>query len=59
VALRTLTYNLMQLHRKVDEQIRAEMKRRVPDSLQLLRLKRLKLRVKDRLHALTVRQRTA
>jgi hypothetical protein len=57
--LRTLIYKLLQLHHKVDEQIRAEMKRRVPDSLQLLRLKRLKLRVKDRLHALTVRQRTA
>ncbi len=51
-----VTYKLTQLHQKLDEQIRAETRRRAPDSLILLRLKRLRLRVKDRLYA---RQRPA
>lgn len=48
-----LRYNLTRLHERLDEQIRTELKRRVPDSLRLLRLKTLRLRVKDRLHGLT------
>ncbi len=43
------TYRLTRIHRNLDEAIRAEMHRRLPDSLKLLRLKRLKLAVKDRL----------
>ncbi len=43
------TYRLTRIHRNLDEAIRAEMRRRLPDSLKLLRLKRLKLAVKDRL----------
>ncbi|WP_301075806.1 DUF465 domain-containing protein [Sphingomonas sp.] len=50
-----LRYNLTRLHARLDEQIRTELKRRVPDSFRLLRLKRLRLQVKDRLHAM-VRQ---
>ena len=46
-----ITYRLTQLHQRLDEQIRAELGRRVPDSLMLLRLKRLRLLVKDRLRA--------
>ena len=45
------TYNLMRLHGQLDEQIRRELKQRMPDGLKLLRLKRLRLRIKDRLHA--------
>jgi hypothetical protein len=41
----------MRLHRQLDEQIRRELKQRVPDSFKLLRLKKLRLRIKDRLHA--------
>lgn len=53
------TYKLTQLHQKLDQQIRVEMKRRVPDSLNLLRLKRLRLHVKDRLHARILQQQPA
>ncbi len=45
------TFRLTRIHRSLDEAIRAEMRRRLPDSLKLLRLKRLKLAVKDRLSA--------
>jgi len=45
------TYRLTLIHRKLDEAIRAEARRRLPDSLRLLRLKKLKLAVKDRLTA--------
>ena len=45
------TYRLTRIHRSLDEAIRAELGRRLPDSLRLLRLKRMKLAVKDRLTA--------
>ena len=45
------TYRLTSIHRSLDEAIRAELRHRLPDSLKLLRLKRLKLAVKDRLSA--------
>ena len=43
-------YRLTVIHRRLDEEIRRELKRRFPDPLRLLRLKKLKLAVKDRLH---------
>jgi len=42
-------YRLTLVHRKLDDEIRRELKRRFPDSLRLLRLKKLKLAIKDRL----------
>lgn len=42
-------YRLSVIHRRLDEEIRSELKRRVPDALRLLRLKKLKLAVKDQL----------
>ena len=45
----SLLYRLMRTHKKLDEEIRAEMRRRAPDWLRVLRLKKLKLKVKDRL----------
>lgn len=51
--------NLIRLHAQLDDQIRAEVKRRAPDSLRLLRLKKLRLRVKDRLHARMARLKPA
>jgi len=45
-------FHLTLTHRKLDEAIRHERARRVPDWLRLLRLKKLKLMVKDRLHRL-------
>lgn len=49
------SYKLTQLYKQLDDQIRVEMKRRMPDALRLLRLKRLRLSVKDRLHARALR----
>ena len=48
----TQAYRLTLAHQRLDEAIRAEMTRRLPDSIRLLRLKKLKLAVKDRLAAL-------
>ena len=45
-------YRLTAMHQRLDEAIRDEMRRRLPDSIRLLRLKKLKLAVKDRLAAL-------
>jgi len=47
-----LRYKLTQLHARLDEQIRTELTRRAPDTFRLLRLKWLRLQVKDRLHAM-------
>lgn len=44
-----LMYRLSVIHHRLDEEIRRELKRRLPDSIRLLRLKRLRLMVKDRL----------
>jgi hypothetical protein len=52
-------YKLSVVHRRLDDEIRRELKRRIPDSLRLLRLKKLKLAVKDRLHGLTLEPRRA
>ncbi len=42
-------YKLTRIHRGLDEAISRESTRRLPDSLRLLRLKKLRLLVKDRL----------
>jgi hypothetical protein len=47
--MNAFVYRLTAIHRKLDEEIRRELKRRVPDSIRLLRLKKLRLAVKDRL----------
>ena len=48
--MNALTYRLTLVHRKLDDEIGRELKRRLPDWLRLLRLKKLRLAVKDRLH---------
>jgi hypothetical protein len=45
-----LLYRLTATHRRLDDQIRLELSKRFPDFIRLLRLKRLKLAVKDCLH---------
>ena len=45
-------YRLTATHRKLDEAIRSELARRAPDWIRLLRLRTLKLLVKDRLYRL-------
>jgi hypothetical protein len=49
-------YRLSVVHRRLDDEIRRELKRRWPDSMRLLRLKKLRLAVKDRLYAKMRRQ---
>jgi hypothetical protein len=48
--MKSTLYRLSAMHRRLDEEVRRELKRRVPDAIRLLRLKKLKLAVKDRLH---------
>jgi hypothetical protein len=48
--MRALTYRLSVIHRRLDDEISRELKRRFPDTMRLLRLKKLKLAIKDRLH---------
>ncbi|HVI97489.1 MAG TPA: DUF465 domain-containing protein [Sphingomonas sp.] len=47
--MNTFSYRLTALHRKLDDEIRRELGRRFPDSIKLLRLKKLRLAIKDRL----------
>ena len=47
--MKNLIYRLTSIHRKLDDEIRGELARRFPDSIKLLRLKKLRLAVKDRL----------
>lgn len=48
-------YRLTVLHRQLDDAERREVRRRGADPFRLLRLKTLKLAVKERLAALTMR----
>ena len=43
-------YRLTRIHRKLEDEIGRELTKRLPDSLRLLRLKTMKLAVKDRLY---------
>jgi len=54
-----LFYRLSVIHKRLDDEIRRELKRRIPDSIRLLRLKKLKLAVKDRLHVQMLKTRRA
>jgi hypothetical protein len=55
----SVAYRLTRIHRSLDDAIRLEMERRLPDSLRLLRLKKLRLAVKDRLTAMLRKGRPA
>jgi hypothetical protein len=57
--MNNLLYRLIVVHKRLDDEIRRELKRRFPDAIRLLRLKKLKLIVKDRLHFLTLMSRRA
>jgi len=47
-----IIYRLTLIHHRLDEEIGRELKRRAPSWIRLLRLKKLRLAVKDRLHNL-------
>ena len=57
--MRSRTFRLLEIHQRVDDSLRRELRRRWPNHLRVTRLKKLKLRVKYRLHRLTPRLRTA
>ena len=46
-----IIYRMTLIHRRLEDEIRRELKKRWPDSWRVRRLKKLKLAVKDRLHA--------
>ena len=48
-----LKFRLTQMHQRIDEHLRMELRKRRPDWLEVLRLKKTKLRVKDALHRLS------
>jgi hypothetical protein len=43
-------YRLIEAHHRIDRKLRHELARPRPDSLRLMQLKKLKLRVKDLIH---------
>ena len=51
--MRPRLFTLLEIHQRIDEALRRELRRRWPDPLRVIQLKKLKLRVKDRLHGLT------
>ena len=46
-------YRLLEKHQRIDELLRLEQHRHRPDWTAVLRLKRLKLRIKDMIHRFT------
>ncbi len=48
-------FNLTRMHQRIDESLRLAMKRPSVDPLELTRLKKMKLRVKDLIHRLSRR----
>jgi hypothetical protein len=50
---------LLEHHAKIDDALRNEQRRRVPDLFRMQQLKKLKLAVKDRLHRLARARRGA
>lgn len=47
------SFRLSELHRRVDDALRSEQRRKFPNPFEVMRLKKLKLAIKDRLAALT------
>lgn len=47
-----IAYRLLNIHCRLDDEIRTQQSRRWPDLVRIQRLKKLKLAVKDRLHRL-------
>ena len=47
-------FKLLMQHQRLDEALRSEQRRRLPDVYRIQKLNKLKLAVKDRLHRLSV-----
>jgi len=52
----TRMFLLMEQHARLDDELRHEQRRRLPDPFKMLRLKKMKLAVKDRLQKLSERK---
>ena len=48
-------FRLTQIHQRIDERLRLEMKKRAPDPREVSRLKQMKMRAKDALYRLFLR----
>jgi uncharacterized protein len=55
--MKTKVFHLLTKHQKLDEALRAEQSRRWPDVARIMQIKKLKLAIKDRLHAASARRR--
>jgi uncharacterized protein YdcH (DUF465 family) len=51
--MRSRLFRLLEIHQRLDETLQRELRRRWPDPFKVVHLKKLKLRVKDRLYGLT------
>lgn len=54
----TLSYRLLLIYSRLDAEVRREHQRRFPNAFRLLRLKKLRLAIKDRMHRLTIVRQT-
>ena len=52
-------FRLTQIHQRIDERLRMELRKRHPDWIELSRLKKMKLRAKDALMRLAGKGRMA
>ena len=57
--MRPRFFRLLEMHQRIDEALRRELRHRWPDPFRVAQLKKLKLRVKDRLHGLMPMPRNA
>ena len=51
--MRPRFFRLLEIHQRIDETLRRELRRPWPEPFRIIRLKKLKLRVKHRLDGLT------
>lgn len=49
-----MIFHMMVAHQRLDDELRQEQRRRWPDIGRIQRLKKLKLKLKDRLHQLAL-----
>lgn len=53
------TFRLTQIHQRIDERLRLELRKKLPDTGEISRLKKMKLRAKDALHRMAQRVKPA
>ncbi|MBX7457548.1 hypothetical protein K3152_04740 [Qipengyuania sp. 1NDH17] len=53
--MKARTFTLTQIHQRIDERLRIELRKRVPDVVEISRLELMKLRVKHALRRLLAR----